>query len=135
MTGRARLWLALVAVLLAMVVVVSRSQAMALSADLAERRAAHTRALGLNLRAGQEQLATALLDAGRERFSEADRSLVLAGTLLSRAREQLLALGRSSESGHVLALMEGIEVARGLIVRVSVLQVESEQVAFAGRQR
>jgi hypothetical protein len=131
MTGRAQLWLALVTAALAMTVVASRSQAVAASAFQASTRAAQTRALGLDLREAQDRLAAALFDVGGARLDEAERDLTRARTLLSHAQEQLLALGQSRESGQVLALLEGVEVARGLIVRMSVAQLETRQVAFA----
>ncbi len=133
MSGRARFWLVIIAFGLAMTVVVARSVAVAASDFQAATRLAQTRVLGRELREGQQRLAAALSESDRARFAEADRELTRAGAVLSHAHEQLLVLGRSSESGQVLALLEGIEVARGLIVRMSVQQFETQQAALALR--
>ncbi len=133
MSGRARFWLVIIAFGLAMTVVVARSVAVAASDFQAATRLAQTRLLGRELREGQERLAIALSEVDRAHFVEADRELIRAGAVLSHAHVQLLALGRSSESGQVLALLEGIEVARGLIVRMSVQQFETQQAALASR--
>lgn len=134
MTGRARFWLAAVGVVLAVMVVVSRVQSVRASARNTSMLRAQSASLGHELREGQDRLAAALRDVDSRRFDEAERELTLARKLLGHAREQLLALGLSNESGRVLALLEGVEVARGLIVRLSVVQFETEQAALAGPQ-
>jgi hypothetical protein len=125
MTGRARLWLAAVAIALAAVVVVSRAQSLRASANTTSALATQTMSLRQELRDGQDALAAALRDVDNGRFDEADHQLIRARIVLGHTHEQLLSLGLSNESGHVLALLEGIEVARGLIVRVSIVQMSA----------
>ena len=60
MTGRARFWLTTVALALAAVVVVSRAQSLRASANTTSARATQTRSLRLELREGQDALASAL---------------------------------------------------------------------------
>lgn len=125
MAGRARLWLTTVIIVLAVAVIVSRAQSLRASAISTSARAAQTRELRRELLDGQEALATALHDVDNARFDDAERQLTRARILLGHSREHLLSLGLSTEAGHMLALLEGIEVARGLIVRVSIVRMSA----------